>query len=63
MGRPNESVTVIRISDIVVLETGLNKALLGSNVNGYDLVRLSVGIITSVLLNRPSVMLSVIKSQ
>ena len=60
---PIESVTLILISDILDLETGLNKALRGSNVNGYDLVRLSVAIIASVLPNRPSTMLSVIISQ
>ena len=63
IGLPNESVSVIRISDITVLETGLNKDLLGSKLKGYDLVRSSVGIMTSVVLNRPSIMLSVIVSQ
>ena len=60
---PIESVTLMLISDILVLDTGLNKALRGSNVNGYDLVRLSVGIIPSVLPNRPSTMLSMVTSQ
>ena len=46
---PVESVTLILNSDILVLETGLNEALRGSNENGYDLVRLSVGIIPIVL--------------
>ena len=40
MGLPVESVNVIRISDITVFETGLNKALFGSKLNGKLLVRL-----------------------
>ena len=34
IGLPSESVSVIRISLIMVFDIGLNKALLGSNVNG-----------------------------
>ena len=50
IGRPNESVNLIRISDIIIFEIGLKRALFGSNVNGKLLVRLSVGIIAIVLL-------------
>ena len=63
IGLPRLSVTVIRISDIVVLVTGLSKALLGSKLNGHDLVRLSVGITARVLPCVPSVKLSEIMSQ
>ena len=34
IGRPKASVTVIPISEIIDLETGLNNALFGSKVNG-----------------------------
>ena len=46
IGLPSATVAYILISDTVVLETGLNvnKDLRGSKLNGYDLVRLSVGI-------------------
>ena len=61
--RFNTSVTVILISDIIFFDTGLNKALFGSNVNGNDLLKLSVGIIISVFVNTLSLILSVIRSQ
>ena len=63
IGLPIESVNVIRISDLTVFETGLNKALFGSKLNGKLLVSLSVGITAIVLLNLPSVIVSVTISQ
>ena len=63
MGLFNASVTVILISDIIFFDTGLNKALFGSKVNGNDLLKLSVGIIINVFVNTPSLILSVIRSQ
>ena len=53
MGLCNASVTIILISDMIFFDTGLNKALFGSKVNGYDLLKLSVGIIISVFVNTP----------
>ena len=41
-------------------DTGQNNGLLGSNVNGKDLVRLSVGITATVFLFIPFTILSVI---
>ena len=50
INRFNASVTVILISDMIFFDTGLNKALFGSKLNGNDLLKLSVGISINVFV-------------
>ena len=61
-GRPSESVIWNLIWLIFSCETSLNNGLLGSNVNGKILVKLSVGITARVLVLTPFKMLFVMAS-